>query len=267
MKAFGFHLGQYGDLCMNIVTCKAFKEQHPDSHLTFNIGKKYEEIKHIFYHNKYIDDIHIWNGYNSNWPTEEDKKYIESISYDIFYDPMVGPRPNWQTERHQVEEVCLIRDLTPPKDLRVELNKYFDTYTGYKKYISICYKGATDSNKKSLQEQKIDEICNLIIKYGYKPLFYQNQYKSYDYINESFFEAIKYMLSTKMLITIDSAMCWIASGYEFPTIGLYNKNYYAQYGANTSKNWQPINKNAIYLEADSPNNINIDLIENALKSL
>lgn len=267
MKAFGFHLGQYGDLCMNIVACKAFKQKYPNSHFTFNIGRRYEDIKYIFYNNKYIDDIHIWEGYNSNWPTEKDKEYLNTISYDIFYDPMVGPRPNWQNKRHQVEEVCLIRDLEPPQDLSVELNKYFDIYEGYKKYISICYSGATDSNKKNLSETKIDEICNLILKYGYKPLFYQKKYKNYDYINESFFEAIKYMLSTKLLITIDSAMCWIASGYKFPTIGLYNQNYYAEYGANTSKNWQPINNKAIYLEAPSTNDISIDLIENAIKNL
>ena len=47
IKAIGFNQGQYGDLVMNIIACKAFKQQYPNSHLTFGINKKYSDLKSI----------------------------------------------------------------------------------------------------------------------------------------------------------------------------------------------------------------------------
>lgn len=266
MRAIGFNQGQFGDLCMNIIACKAFKNQYPDSHFTFGINKKYESISPIFLKNKFIDDIHIWDGYD-NWPTQNDFDYLNNNKFDIVYHPMRSLRPNWQTVRHQTEEICLVHGLEPPEDLQIELKKYFETKTGYEKYISICAWGATDSEKKNLPNSKIDEICSIIIKNGYKPLFFQNQYKDFDSINTSFFEAIKIMLSTKMLISIDSSMLWIASGYKFPAIGLYNKNYYSNYGANTSKNWQPVNPNAKYIEGNSLLDIDLSTLEECIKNI
>lgn len=266
IKAIGFNQGQFGDLCMNLIACKAFKNTYANGHLTFGINKKYQEIAPLFFHNELIDDIHIWDGYD-NWPTQDDKKFIEESNFDKIFHPMERLRPSWQPFRHQTQEICLVHGLNSPDDLQIKLNKFFNTRDGYKGYISICHAGATDSHKKNLPESKIDEICKLIIKYGYKPLFYKNKYKDHDCINASFFESVQYLLSTKLLITIDSAMCWISSGYNFPTIGLYNQNYYQQYGATTSVNWQPINNNAIYLEKPSMREIDIDSIENALKSI
>jgi len=266
IKAIGFNQGQFGDLCMNLIACRAFKNAHDENHLTFGINKKYQEIAPLFLNNPLIDDIHIWDGYD-NWPTRNDEKFIEESNFDKIFHPMERLRPSWQPFRHQTQEICLVHGLQPPEDLQIFLNKFFDTKDGYKKYISICHSGATDSKKKNLSEAKIDKICELIIKYGYSPLFYQNKYKDYDHIDTSFFESVQYLLSTKLLITIDSAMCWIASGYKFPTIGLYNQNYYSQYGAKTSANWHPINGNAIYLEAPSMEELNIDLIENAINSI
>jgi hypothetical protein len=242
---------------MNTVSCRAFKNTYPDSHLTFNISKRYSAIKDLFLYNKYIDDVKVWDGYNDNWESKDYTDFINSSKFDLIYDPMIGPGPDWQTKRHQTEELCLVRNLKPPQDLRVELNQYFEIYNGYNNYIAICHQGATDSYKKNLPSNKLDELCNLILKHGYKPLFFQNKYKNFDFINESFFESVRFMLSTRLLITIDSAMSWIASGYKFPTIGLYNQNYYLHHGATTSKNWQPINPNSIYLEAPSMQDINI----------
>lgn len=264
MKAIGFNQGQFGDLCMNIVACKAFKKKYPNSSLTFGINKKYESISPIFLKNKFIDNIHIWDGYD-DWPKINDINYLNNNNYDIVFHPMKKLRPNWQTVRHQTEEVCLVHGLEPPENLQIELNQYFNIKNNYKKYVSICAFGATDPHKKNLSENAIDKICELIKGNGYKPLFFQAKYKDYDVIDLPFFEAIKVMLSTKFLISIDSALLWIASGYKFPSIGIYNKNYYSNYGATTSINWQPINPNAIYYESESMGYINLDFLEKSIK--
>ena len=51
IKAIGFNQGQIGDLVINLIACRAFKEKFPDSHLTFGINKKYQSILPIFKHN------------------------------------------------------------------------------------------------------------------------------------------------------------------------------------------------------------------------
>lgn len=266
MRAIGFNQGQFGDLCMNLVACRAFKETHNNSHLTFSINKKYSAIEPIFLKNELIDEIHIWDGYD-NWPSNIDKEYIDSSRFDIIFHPMACLRPNWQPFRHQTEEICLVHQLNPPKDLKINLNKYFETDDSFKNYISICYKGSTDPYKKNLKEEYVNKLCKMITSLGYKPLFFQDQFENYDYFKGDFFDSIKVMLGTKLLVTIDSALSWIASGYNFPTIGLYNQNYYAQYGAITSKNWQPINPNGIYLESADVNNINIDNIKDNIEKI
>ena len=44
-------------------------------------------------------------------------------------------------------------------------------------------------------------------------------------------------------------MSWAASGFKHPTVGLYAWGYNPVSG--TSKNWQPTNPNAVYLESHS----------------
>jgi ADP-heptose:LPS heptosyltransferase len=266
-KAIGFNLGQYGDLCVNVVVAKAFKLQYPDYELTFHIGKPYEAIKEIFYFNKYIDKIHVSDGYD-NWPTEKDNKFFNQNQFDIIYDPKIAVKPGWQLRGHHALELCNVHNLTPPDSLQIELNNYFVTPQEYKKYIAICYKGTTDSDKKSITDKNLlIEICNIIKSYGFEPLFFQEDFLNYITVKDTFFDAIKIMLGCKMLITIDSAMAWIASGYQFPVLGLYNKNYYKEAGVTTSLNWQPINPNAIYLEDEHVNLINIDKIKNSVENI
>jgi ADP-heptose:LPS heptosyltransferase len=266
-KAIGFNLGQYGDLCVNLIGAKAFKLQYPDYQFTFHIGKPYESIKEIFYNNKYVDQIHISDGYN-DWPTKIDVEFINNNKFDIIFNPQKSIPPKWQQRGHHASELCKMHNLAPPDSLQIELNKYFDV-PNYKDYIAICYKGTTDSHKKSITDNKLLlDLCNIIESYGLKPLFFQENFLNYATIKDTFFNAIKIMLGCKMLITIDSAMCWIASGYKFPVLGLYNKNYYKEEaGITTSLNWQPINPNAIYLEDEHVNLINIDKIKNSIKNI
>ena len=60
-------------------------------------------------------------------------------------------------------------------------------------------------------------------------------------------------------------MAWIASGYSFPTFGIYAYNYYPH--VTTSKNWQPINPNAKYIEKDKISNITLDLVSEEIDKM
>ena len=60
-------------------------------------------------------------------------------------------------------------------------------------------------------------------------------------------------------------MAWIASGYSFPTFGIYGYSYYPH--ANTAKNWQPINPNSKYVEKDKISNITLELLSEEISAM
>ena len=256
MKAIGFNQGQYGDLCINLVACKAFKRDFPNSKLYFGINKKYQSIKDIFSFNDLIDDIYIWDSYNE-WPSQNDINYIEDQKFDLVFNPMPKhSKENWYIDYHQTQEVCLMQGLEPPENLQINLNKYFKTERN-KKFVAVNLFAETSSHAPKVPNlEKSREYCELLKMKGYIPV--QVGLETEPEICENrfvgnFFETIQFALSCDFVFTVDSALAWIMSGYQHSVLGIYNYKYY--YGAETAKNWQPINPNAYYIESD---NINID---------
>jgi len=56
MKYIGFNQGQYGDLCINTVVCRALKERFPGCELHFGMNQKYASLSPI-YKNENINSI------------------------------------------------------------------------------------------------------------------------------------------------------------------------------------------------------------------
>jgi len=81
----------------------------------------------------------------------------------------------------------------------------------------------------------------------------------------SFFETVKFALGCDFVLTVDSAINWIMSGYQKPVIGLFNYKYYPL--ATSSYNWQAKNPNAIYLESDSIENLTPEIVAEKVKEL
>jgi len=267
MKAIGFNQGQFGDLCINLAACKSFRQQFPNHQLYFGINKKYAELKDIFLNNDLIDKIHIWDQYDS-WPSQQDLNFISNEKFNIIFDPMpLHTQDHWYLNRHQTEEVCLMHGLTPPKDLSLSLNRYFNVENN-KNLVPINLFAETRGQDKMPSPSKAKQIINFIESFGYTPvqigLANQPQLCENRFIG-TFFETVQFVLSCKLLITVDSAMSWIASAYSFPTIGLYSYSYYPL--AESSKNWQPINHNANYLESNLVENIENDKIISIIKEM
>jgi hypothetical protein len=110
--------------------------------------------------------------------------------------------------------------------------------------------------------------CKLIEMMGYTPI--QLGLSSDPQLCEqrfvgTFFDTVKVALGCKMVVTVDSALAWIMSGYSHPTIGLYSSGYYA--GATSATNWQPINPNAIYLEAPLISYLLPEVLEVAIRKI
>jgi ADP-heptose:LPS heptosyltransferase len=269
MKAVGFNQGQIGDLAMNLIACRAFKDLYPDSHLTFSINKKYESAAPIFLHNDLIDDIKIWENYD-NWPSENDKKYLEENKFDKVFNPMPKHKyDNWYLQYHHTEAICLMHDLIPPKDLYIKLNKWFDLDDKYKNCVALtCFSsaGAVRDIPKEFANEIIDYIHSLgleTIQLGLNN--HPRLNTTYEPISKGIFDDVRIALSCKFLLTTDTGMNWILSGYQAKVLGLYSALSYPTYAPIINR--APRNTNAIYLENYNIKDINFELIKQSINKL
>jgi ADP-heptose:LPS heptosyltransferase len=268
MKIIGFNAGQFGDLAMQTICCRSVKHLYPDSKLTFAIGNKYESCKDLFLYQDFIDDIHIWDSYNE-WPNKNDIDYLQSSNYDLIFDAMPPTYPNWYNHYHQVDAVCLTHKL-PIISNKLYLNRWFNLDNQYSNYVALA--GFTSfGDKKNISINKLNEIISYVKKtynleilnlIGPNDPHLDGCYNFYG----SYFDSVKLMLSTKFLISLDTGLIWYASCYDHPVLGLYGYEFYPSKDE-TSKNWQPINPNAIYLESNHPENIDINQIYNKIDIL
>ena len=257
----GGNQGQFGDLLMMTVVARAIKEKFPSSKYILGINKKYWDIEPLFRFHPYIDKIIQWDGYD-NFPTQNDINLFNEIKPDIFLNPM-SKHPNehcwFNLVKHQTEAMCIQNGFSPPSDLSCYLNKYFLPNFKYSNYV--CIAPFTAWEKKNISNQKWQKIIDFIYSKGMKVLQIgaTNEFKFKNTEKEDFnyFESVKAMLSCRMLITLDGGMNWVASAYQQKVLALMGFHYE---GLETSKLYQPINKNAIYLESNRAENINDNLI-------
>jgi len=267
MKYIGFNQGQYGDLCINTVVCRALKERLPNCELHFGINQKYSSLAPIFENHPLINKIHIWDAYN-DWPSQKDVDHIMAERYNFTFDAMPPhTQEHWYVNNHQAAEACLVYGLRPPDNLQVELNQYFETQRN-KRHVALNLFAETRGDAKTPSLEQAQKISDLLKAKGYTPV--QIGLPDQPQICEkrfsgSFFDSIKFTLSCDYLFTVDSAMAWIASGYSFPTFGIYAYNYYPH--VTTSKNWQPVNPNAKYIEKDKISNITLELISEEIDKM
>lgn len=250
ITAIGFNSGQYGDLCMNMIACRAFKEKYPDSCLTFGINKKFKEILPLFFYNELVNDYHLWDGYN-NWPTQEDQDYLADSKFDIVYNPM--PKHvilDWYNYYHQTEEVCKMHGLEPPKDLQIRFNRWFPLDNKYKDYVAIS-PFTKWGIEKDINYHNIFDIIGVVhndLKLKMIHISGPDDHSISDIERTqcNYFESVKIMLSCRALITADTGMSWVASGYQQKVLGLY-KLIPSYRGMKHTKFIEPVNPNATYL--------------------
>lgn len=258
MKIIGFNQGQLGDLVINLPACRSIKNKFPDCHLIFSINQKYKDAAPLFLHNTLIDDFVFWEGYD-NWPTDNDKKILSEINPDILFHPMPNiVDNNWASKMHYTEIVCRNHGIDPPDNLHTTLTRYFNLIPELKNCIAInpfCSGLTCDRNIPiTLCEKIIGHIHNM----GYETiqLGFSNRHQfptTHKTPNLSILEDTRIALSCKILITIDSGLNYVISGYNHKVLGLYSRgltsNVYSS-NAGILKNRAPINPNAIYLQAD-----------------
>ena len=269
IKAIGFNQGQIGDLAMNMVLCKAFKNKYPDAKLTFGINKKYQTVAPIFFYNNLIDNIHIWDAYD-NWPSINDQKFLLNNNFDIVFNPMPPHKNNeWFKNMHHIEAICLNHNLDPPDSLQITLSPWFEIYNKYQNCVALtCFSSAGP-----IRDIPIDFANNIIdyihslgletIQLGLNS--HPRLNTTYPPISRDIFEDVKIAKSCKFLLTTDTGMNWILSGYQHKVIGLYAMSSYNNEAPLSHRT--PININARYLEGYNIQNISFNLIKETIKHI
>lgn len=265
MKAIGANAGQVGDIVMGTVFARAHKLKYPNSHLVCGIARKYGFVEPLLKDNEFYDSTYVWEGYD-DWPTISDRMHILHSGYDKVYNAMPQHTEDfWYLHRHQTAELCLMHGLTPPENLQVSLNIRGEREKGI---IALSLFGVTRGEQKSCSVEQGKEIVELVKKLGYRPVqigLVEEPSICEDRFLSTLQGSAEFVKKSCALITVDTAMAWIASGFSHPTIGLYSYSYYPM--ARTAKNWQPVNPNAIYLESKKVSDIILQDIENAIKSI
>jgi ADP-heptose:LPS heptosyltransferase len=269
--AIGFNLGMRGDVVMNTVAARSFKTFYYGSVLVLGIGPQYADMIPLFKNHPYFDAVHVYDSYDG-WPNPTDKEYLVRTRYDHVFNGMPQHTSDkWFQIYHQCEEVCAMHGLNVIPDYSCELTKWFDdnTLIKDKKFIAFApFAGYYNKgNDKKLSIEKAQQIANVIIDRGYDVLQLggpdEPRLNKVHFMYSDYFNSVRNMISCKALVHTDTGLGWVASAYKFPCLGLYSNAYYGE----KIKNIQPINPNAIYLDSENVNNIDIELIRENLKTL
>lgn len=272
MKAIGFNVGQRGDLILNTVAARAFRERFSETdHLTLGVAPQYADMLPLFAQHPDIDTTHVYGCYEG-WPNAQDQAYLKWANYGYVFNGMPQHRQDdWWRIRHQAAETCVMHGLAAPANLQCQLNPWFAPYLDdLHDYVALNWIGGFQDwpNRKSFSLERATEVVRLIRAMGYKVLVLGDPREpalpDTERRNLTYFESVKAMLACRAFVGVDSGLMWVASAYSHRALGLYANGYY---GAEFVKHIQPVNPNAIYLDAPVTNEIALDRVAQCLHDL
>lgn len=246
---FGIN-GQFGDIIIQEPSLRKFINQNPKTKVVLGCSRKYSDILSLYqnYHLNVID-FKIWEGYD-DWPTDSDKKFIEQQNFDYMFDPMPKhTREDWAAHLHQTEESGLMQNIKVDTT-QVSLPRP-ENIIDHKKTVAISlFPNYPYGGIKSFSYQTVCNIVTVVRKLGFKVIHLSGpgepDVPNTQKIQGSFLDSVRNLLGTSLLLTCDTAMSWVASAYSHPTLGFYSWGYNPV--IQSSKNWQPRNINAKYIE-------------------
>ena len=255
--------GQFGDIVMQEPGLRKFIEENPETKIVFAVSEPYKDILPLFenYHENIVG-FKVWEGYN-DWPTEADQKYMEEESFDALFPPDIPlhAQPDWAQRRHITTETALMIGVTSG-DTNIQLKMPADVVKEPKTVGLHLFSSKWPGGARSVDVEKQAAIVDHVVAKGYKVYQLsapdQPRIPNTTFSEGTYFDSCKRMLTTDLLITCDSGMPWIASAYDHPMVGLYSTAYNPL--IETTKNWQPENPNAVYLEGTLANDIPLGVV-------
>ncbi len=281
-KVYFGNLGQFGDIVMQEPALRKYIKDNPDDKITLGVSLKYAEALKLY--DNYHDNIvakKIFLDYE-NFPTEDDVRYFNNEQFDLVTIKSdsnqielsdkgclaLHPDSQWATKIHQTVAAGRQQGIEVD-DTQIRFNKTFDLEIKEKFVCFSLFPNYPHGGVKAPSIQQVEGIVKLINKMGYHAVHLNGpgepDVKGSVKANRSWIDSVALLTKSEMLITADTGMSWVASAFNHPTVGLYAWGYNPV--SNTSKNWQPTNSNAVYLEAHSASQIQPKNIINTVVGL
>jgi hypothetical protein len=243
--------------------------QNPDYALILACHKKYFDVLNFYRgYSDRITGFYAYEGYDETWPAQKDIDFFNDKKVDTVFNAMAQHKDYyWAKNRHQAIECGDMFDI---KVVDPQIRLPFPAKrTQNKNYIALSLFPNNGEGMKSISVEKANQIVAYCKSKGYEVLQLNRapevMLQGVIRTNTDFYSAALQMLGCRMLIVGDTAMSWIASAFEIPVVGLYALDYYPF--CSSSKNWNPINKNALYLEAPRAEDIPNDQIFKAIDAV
>lgn len=276
--------GQYGDIVMQEPALRKYISENPDDKIILGASIRYADALMLYkgYHPN-VTTLKVCNSYN-DFPTEDDLRYFENEKIDYF--PMADSEKvsesdrgklflhsenDWVEKRHQVAETALQLgvniDTNNVEDLKINLGQRLSTTD---KIACISpFPSFPQEGIKSLSAEQIVISVKVLSEMGYN-VVHLNGPNEPDIpgtvkANRNWFGSTQVLRHADIYVGGDTGMSWVSSGYNIPTLGIYAWGYHNP-STKTSKNWQPVNPNAIYLEDQAASAVKIkDIVVNLVK--
>jgi ADP-heptose:LPS heptosyltransferase len=248
--------GQVGDIAMATVAARQAKAQWPDSHITFAVGLRYRHVAdQLVTGLPFIDAIHCWSGYD-NWPDENDIDHISTAKYDLFCPPFPEhTSDSWYNHMHYIHETCMMLGLPAPVDTQITLGYQSTVVRRSENTITLSLYSLGHQEHKTLDRALVIQLCRWIKDRGLTPLLVGGgdpEIPGAELIGPKLTlqQAVDRIVAAKAHVTVDTALSWIASAYQVPTVGLYAINY-PDMSLPRVVSHNPTNPHAIYLNKES----------------
>lgn len=269
MKILIGHEGLRGDLAINIPAIEYLKSRYPDAQIDMPIHKRFADMLPLFA-NQFAFNPVILDGYD-DFPTAKDQEFFALREYDHRFHPMQPHRiDRWHDKMHQTSAVAYdyLGMTLSESAQQINLYRWFDV-TPLKRTVFFAPFAGFESNPfndKMLTVSRAQAIVDYIVGLGYHVAHMGGPGEPFlwnvSLMRGGYFESVREMLGSSLLLHTDTGAGWVASGYKHPQLGLYGHRYY---GADKVCNIQPRNPNATYLDAPNVNEIPLETIFVAIK--
>lgn len=266
MRVLGLAHGQIGDQFIQLPAIQWLKASNKDLFYCANVNYKYSAAASILRWCPYIDAIYISDSYD-NFPSKADLGFLETSGIERIYNPMPRHKDEkWWKLRHQTQEVFHQYDFPVPETaLQIEIPLNQTEF--WPNVVAIAPFGGGGAKNKSVPMDKCERIVRFCNELGFEVIqlggIGEPQINGATKINGFYEDSVRMMVASRLFITVDTGLCWCASGFKKNLIGLYSDEYYSPQFV---KNIQPVNPNAAYLSARSIARISDELIFEAIKS-
>jgi ADP-heptose:LPS heptosyltransferase len=263
-------LGQIGDIVMFTATVRRLRELFPRAEITFAVSRKYREAGELVAGLPYIDRLFVTEHYferltppliplwEKGWPVElrGEDEVAQQRQHDLVFETRPRhPRARWWEYAHQVAECAYEIGVPGPIDLRTEIQIPARSVIpeAARAKVVIHNDPAIDA-RKAWPWAAVAELVQLLSPD--QAVLLGNPGPTIPGVLDlrgqtTLAQAAAVIQAARCYVGIDSGLMWIAGSLQVPAVGLYGTSYIPAYEA-----IQPVNPNAVYLQAEGP----LDLI-------